>query len=377
MGVRAVKKKLLYFSHGLSANGIETFLVNVLSRLDMNKYDVTVLIAIDEGVPSLHEDTVRSFGVKIINAGDMDGLKKKFTYIKNVKRELEAGSYDIVHSNMDLLNGITLFLAKRAGVKKRICHGHTTKTQYKANGLFGKVKVIIQKVYSGIMKRLIYFSSTDLLACSEESGSYFYGNRNSKIINNGIDIKKYSEIKPCSFSVRDEIKAADNEKIIVSVGRISQVKNPLFAVEIINELKKLRSDFKYIWVGTGGLEEEMKKKIAELGLENTVYLTGVRSDVPQILSCCEMFLMPSLFEGLPFSLVEAQAAGLKCVVSDAVTETADAGLVSFFPLDSTAKQWAEFISGQLELPGQKADGEKLKNFDISYTVKQLEEIYDN
>ena len=121
----------------------------------------------------------------------------------------------------------------------------------------------------------------------------------------------------------------------------------------------------------------MKKKIAELGLEGTVILTGVRSDVPQILGCCDMFLMPSLFEGLPFSLVEAQAAGLKCIVSDVVTKTADAGLVSFFPLDSTAAQWAEFISRQLDLPEHKADAEKLKKFDISYTVKQLEEIYDN
>ena len=378
MGVKAVKKKLLYFSHGLSANGIETLLVNVMSRLDMDKYDVTVLIAIDEGVPSMHEDEVRSFGVKIINAGDLDGLKKKFAYIKNVKRELELGGYDIVHSNMDLLNGITLFFAKRAGVKKRICHAHNSKSQYKPEGRFSRIKMLVQKIYERVMKRSVIKNSTELVCCSELAGEYFYGDRKSTLVYNGIDLGKFR--MPADFDREkylDSVGILSEKRNIVSVSRISPQKNPLFAVEIINELKKLRSDFKYIWVGAGGLEDEMKKKIAELGLEDTVILTGVRSDVPQILGCCDMFLMPSLFVGLPFSLVEAQAAGLKCIVSDVVTKTADAGLVSFFPLDSTAAQWAEFISKQLDLPKQKADEEKLKKFDISYTVKQLEEIYDN
>ena len=344
----------------------------------MDKYDVTVLIAIDEGVPSMHEDEVRSFGVKIINAGDMDGLKKKFAYIKNVKRELESGGYDIVHSNMDLLNGITLFLAKRAGVKKRICHAHNSKSQYKPEGRFALVKKIVQKIYERVMKLSIIKNSTELVCCSELAGEYFYGDRKSTLIYNGIDLEKFR--MSADFDKEKYLEGVgipSGKRNIISVGRISTQKNPLFALDIIGELKKLRSDFRYIWVGTGGLEADMKKKISEFGLEDTVFLTGVRSDVPQILGCCEMFLMPSLFEGLPFSLVEAQAAGLKCIVSDVVTKTADAGLVSFFPLDGTAAQWAEFISRQLDLPEHKADEEKLKKFDISYTVKQLEEIYDN
>lgn len=371
-----MKKKLLYFSHGLSANGIESFLVNVFGKLNLEKYDVTVLIAIDEGVPSLHEQTVRDLGIKIINAGDMDGIRKKIKYIRNVKRELNKGNYDIVHSNMDLFNGITLYCAKKAGVKKRICHAHTTGTQYKSSGFVGIIKSIMQRCYASTMKFLVRVAATNMLTCSNEAGKYFYGSKDSVVIYNGINLDRFKDETISSDIMERELGLGDNDKRIVSVGRISDVKNPVFAVEIIAELKKIRSDFRYFWVGTGELEETVKEKINELGLQDTVVLTGVRRDVPQILNCCDLFLMTSLFEGLPFSLVEAQAAGLKCIVSDVVSEAADAGLIEFVSLEKSAAEWAEIISEQLDLPTPDADEEKMKKFDINYTVKQLEEIYD-
>jgi len=371
-----VKKKLLYFSHGLSANGIETFLVNVFGRLNFEKYDVTVLIAIDEGVPSLHEDAVRNLGIKIINAGDMDSIKKKIEYIKNVKKELDSGNYDIVHSNMDLLNGITLFLAKRAGVQKRICHAHTTKSQYKSTGMLSFLKKFIQKAYSKVMKKLIKISATEFLSCSELASEFFYGNRASKIIYNGIDLEKYSRNNAVENYLEDTFGIDGGKKRIVSVGRISPVKNPFFAIDVMKELSRIRPDFQYLWIGTGELENEAKQKTKELGLDSTVIFTGVRTDVPQILGCSDCFFMPSLFEGLPFSLIEAQASGLKCIVSDVVSKTADVGLIEFFSLDKSPAEWAEFISLVLDKPQREADKEKMKNFDINYTVKQLEEIYD-
>ena len=373
-----MKKKLLYFSHGLSANGIETFLVNVLGRLNLEKYDVTVLIAIDEGVPSLHEDKVRSLGIRIINAGDMDSLKKKFTYIKNVKKELYSGNYDIVHSNMDLLNGITLFFAKRAGVKKRICHAHNSKSQYKPEGFTGKIKQLVQKIYSGLMKFSILKNSTDLVSCSELAGEYFYGDRDSILIYNGIELEKFRMND--SFDRKEHLEAMDadpDKKTVVSVGRLSMQKNPSFALEVMKEMKKIRSDFQYIWVGSGELENAVKQQAEQLGLnDGTVIFTGVRTDVPEILNCCDCFFMPSLFEGLPFSLVEAQAAELRCVVSDVVSKTADAGLIEYFSLDDGAAKCAALLSRVLDEPKKKADSEKMKLFDIEYTVRQLEEIYD-
>ncbi len=369
-------KKIVYFSHGLSANGIETFLVNVLEKLDKTKYEATVVIAIDEGVECLHEQKVLDMGVRIYHAGDLDSLKKKFAYIMNVKNFLKKEKFDIAHSNMDLLNGITLYLAKKAKIKKCICHAHTSKSQFKGQGIVGRLLVIVQKLYSDIMKQLILNNSTEFVACSSVAGEYFYGTKDYRLVYNGIDLQVYENPTVSKKDIEDPFMSADKKHIIVSVGRISDVKNPIFALDIISELKKLRDDFKFAWVGSGELESEMKEKIKQLSLEDTVILTGIRTDVPQILSCCDCFLMPSLFEGLPFSLVEAQAADLKCVVSDVVTETADIGLITYISLDKSAKEWAKEIDKVLDSPLPEKNMEKAKLFDISNTVSQLEEIYD-
>ncbi|MBP9988810.1 MAG: glycosyltransferase, partial [Ruminococcus sp.] len=295
----------------------------------------------------------------------------------NVKKFLSENKFDIVHSHMDLLNGITLHLAKKAGIKKRICHGHNSKSQYKPEGALAKIKMIAQKLYYKVMKRSMINASTDLLACSDLAGEYFFDSKNYTLIYNGVQLDRF--IAPSDFNKKEYSKTfgldGNENHIIVTVGRVSMQKNPLFALEVISELKKLRDDFKYVWVGVGGLEEEMREKIKMLSLEDTVIMAGLHTDIPQILNCCDCFLMTSIFEGLPFTLVEAQAAGLRCIVSDVVTKNADAGLLEYISLEKSAAEWAEFINKEIDKPIPRAD-ERLKLFDIKNTVKQLEGIYD-
>lgn len=369
-------KKIVYFSHGLGANGIETFLINVLEKLDKTKYDATVVIAIDKEVDCLHEQRVLDMGVKVVRMGDLDSIFKKLAYFIKVKNFLNKGNFDIVHANMDLLNGIILRFAEKAGIKKRICHAHTSKSQFKAEGFISEVVIGVQKAYYSKMKELITSCSTDMVACSSVAGEYFYDEKMYELVYNGIDLKTY-EYSEISDELKTELGLSEDDKHrIVSVGRITQVKNPIFALEIISELRKIRNDFRYIWVGDGDIAHDVELKISELGLEDMVLMPGVMTEVPQILACCDCFLMPSLFEGLPFSLVEAQAAGLKCIVSDVVTKTADIGLVNYVSLEKSAKEWAEEINRVLDEPAGKKDEEKAKLFDISNTVNQLEKIYD-
>lgn len=371
-------KKIVFFSHGLSANGIETFLVNVLKKINREKYDIAVVVAIDEGVECLHEKTVTDLGIRVVHAGDLDAPQKKLIYIKNVKKILASEHFDIAHSNMDLLNGITLTIAKQCGIPVRICHAHNSKSQYSPVGRLASLKKLLQKLYSRTMKRLIIRSSTKLLACSDVASDYFYGGRESTLIYNGIDTQSF--IMPDGFDRIDYSKkfgaSGDENRFVVSVGRLSAQKNPVFAIEIIAELAKLRNDFKYVWLGAGELEAEAKSRAEQLGISDRIIFTGVRTDVREILACCDCFLMPSLFEGLPFSLVEAQAAGLRCLVSDVVTREADVGLIEYFPLENGAAEWAEKINIMLDEPKKTADKDKLALFDISHTVSQLEEIYD-
>lgn len=364
------KIKLAYVTHGLSSNGIESLLVNIVNHIDMNKYDVTFIVAIDKYVVPLHEKAVRALGADIIKICDLDTLKKKGEYIKSLKQVFRDGGYDIVHANMDLLNGIVLRAAKKAGIKKRICHAHTSASTFSTDNANNRIFSIIQKMYRFIMRTHILKNSTHLLGCSQAANEYMYTKKadQATTINNGIDISKFLKSQNASSS--------SDFTTLVTVGRLSSPKNPMFIIDIIEELSLLRQDFVFNWVGDGEMRDEICRTIEEKNLSKFFNLMGVRTDIPEILHSCSYFLMPSLFEGLPVSLVEAQASNLECFVSSVVTEEVDLGACHFIPLDIGAKEWARIINETI-IKNQplKADKQKLMKFDISYTVKQLDEVY--
>ena len=369
------KIKLAYVTHGLSSNGIESLLVNIVSHIDMSKYDVTFVVAIDKDVVPLHEETVRAFGADIIKICDLDTLKKKGEYIKSLQQVFTDGKYNIIHANMDLLNGIVLRAAKKAGIKKRICHAHNSSSQYALTGDKSFVFSLAQKIYQFIMKGLIIQNSTCLLGCSDKANQYMYGKRSNKasVINNGIFLDRFTKI---SQENAQGMIPGKNIINIVSVGRLSPQKNPMFIIKIIEELSLLRKDFLFNWVGDGEMRDEIRQKIEEKELSEFFNLMGVRTDIPQILHNCSYFLFPSLFEGLGIVLVEAQAAGLECFTSSEVPQLADLGACHFIPLDIGAKEWAKIINETINKNQPlRADPQKLMKFDISYTVKQLDEVY--
>lgn len=371
-------KKIVFLTHGLSANGIETFLVNILRKINKSRFDVSVIIAIDKGVFSIHEQELVDMGIHILHAGDLDGIAKKLQYFKNLRRYLREGKYDAVHTNMDLLNGIVLFEANGAGITMRICHAHNSGSQYKPAGMAAPLKRAIQKLYAYSMRRLLLRYATIRLACSDVAARYFYGEKDYQLIYNSIDFSRFPFLSESDRTLLlPEKNTREVRSLIVSVGRISMQKNPFFVMEIIDALRRIRTDFYFVWIGTGDLENETKKKADELGIMDYVTFTGVRTDVPELLPMCDCFLMPSLFEGLPFSLIEAQAAGLKCLVSDAVTKDADMGAIRFYPLDSGAEAWARVLSDLLDASSPVLDESKRKRFDIIQTTRILETVYDS
>lgn len=371
-------KKIVFVTHGLSANGIETFLINILRKMDKSRFDVSVIIAIDNGVFSIHEQELADMGIHILHTCDLDGISKKLQYVKSLRRYLREGHYSAVHANMDLLNGIVLTEAKRAGIPMRICHAHNSGSQYKPAGIAVPLKRAVQKLYVHIMRHLLLHNATIRMACSDVAARYFYGEKDYRLIYNSIDFSHFA----CSAEADKTVllpagNAREIRSLIVSVGRISMQKNPSFVMEIINALRSIRTDFHFVWIGTGDLENETKQKAADLGILDYVTFTGVRTDVPKLLPMCDCFLMPSLFEGLPFSLVEAQAAGLNCLVSDVVTTDADMGAIRYYPLDSGAEAWACVLSELMDTPSPVLDEPKRKRFDILQTTQILETIYDN
>lgn len=211
-----------------------------------------------------------------------------------------------------------------------------------------------------------------MLGCSELANDYLYGKnwRNDtrcKVLYNGIDLKK--------FRFHDKIKETER-KNIMTIGRFGEQKNPFFLLEILIELLNIRKDINFSWVGDGELRKTIEERVKEEHLEKQIHFLGRRENIPELLQQNDFFLFPSLFEGLPITLIEAQASGLECFISDTITKEVNVGLCQYLSLEKSAREWAVYISEKLDNRDKKGyDAKLLDQFDIKNTVKRLEEIY--
>lgn len=365
------KIRVLEVAHGLAAGGIESFLLNVFENIDKDKFEITFALACNG--KQFHEDRVLEQGSKVYHTSDLNGIaniiKHFFRLIKVLKTE---GPFDVVHSNIDFFNGINLLAAFIAGIPIRISHSHNTNS---AGGNSENPTLLI-KLYRFIMKVLINTFSTDRLGCSQAANHYMHGVnwKQSKVIYNAIDLRRYSKdnwpnINPPNF---------DCEKInFITIGRMCVQKNSLFIIDIICELSKIRNDIHFTYIGTGPLENEIKEQVIENKLENIITFLGITNNIPEILSAMDIFLFPSRWEGLPVTLVEAQAMSLPCLISDTITPEADLGLCTMLSLKEDAKTWAKRINCYINNKSynNKIDKEKLKKFDITSAIKEIEHIY--
>ena len=350
--------------HGLGADGIDTLFANLSSCWNKSQFDITYLLAVDNGQKQFWEDKVLQNGIKVVHISDLDG-KKLYHWPRNLAEVLrEYGPFDTIHVNMDMLNGINLLVAKKAGIKNRICHSHVSKNTAPDNAL----QAIIKAMYLLVMKSWMKKFSTYRVACSVLAGDYFFGKGNFLTIFNGIDLSKFK--KPSCRA-----KTA-NKHVFCTVGRIDLPKNPFFIVEIVNELFLLNFPIEFKWVGSGSRDSEIKEYVKTLPAKNVISFLGVRDDVENVLAQCSYFLFPSKYEGFGLVAVEAQAAGLDCFVSDTVPVDIDCGKCKFISLKKTAAEWAkeimEYIHGEEKM---KLDEEKLNRFDIKYMAEKLQDLY--
>lgn len=353
------KKRVAVVLHGLGANGIDTLFANLSGKWDLEKFDMTYFIAIDEGDVQFWENRVVENGVKVVHLHDLD-LKQlpkwPFTLYKALKK---YGPFDVVHMNMDMLNGINLFVAKKAGIPERLCHAHRASSENAASKL--------KQTYVAAMLKMVKKYATGFIACSDNSGQYFFPGLDFYTVINGIDIEKYRN---------KENKNREKHNNFITVGRFSPQKNPIFLCEVFAEISKRLPDAHLKWVGSGGLLEEAQKKADELGVSDKIDFMGIRSDVNELLKESDYFLLPSVFEGLSLALAEAQAADLDCFVSDTVSRMSDCGKCMFIPLEKSAGEWADeitaYINGSYRMT---ADPELLAKFDVERMARTLEKIY--
>ena len=348
----------------MGRGGLETMLMNYYRNIDRDKVQFDFLTHRDERWD--YDDEIESLGGKIYHLPKLNPFSKNYLNALD-KFFKEHKEYQIVHCHQDCLSGVVLKAAKKNGVKFTIAHSHSTNQDKN-----------LRYILKILEKRKIPKYADKLFACGKEAGEWMFNNNNFEVLNNAIDTDLYVYDKEKSHSMRKKL-GIENKFVIGNVGRLYYPKNHQFIIEIFNEVQKIEKESVLLLVGEGSLRESIEKRIDELGINHKVILTGIRSDVNDLMQAMDVFLLPSLYEGLPVTMVEAQASGLKCIISDKVPiECKLTNNVEQIKLEENPKNWAKEILKYKKYERKNTKEEIVKaNFDIKANAKYLQEFYLN
>lgn len=371
-------KKVCIFHNDIAFGGTDTFVINLSQGLIHDDYDITVVLSAGEKCFSEErERELKATGVKIVKTCSLNGgLKSKLKHLRLLYKELKSGKYDVFQTNIDLFNGPNLFIAWLAGVPVRVCHSHNA-NQAKA---LKKGRSILIRLYQRIMRWMCWTFSNRRAGCSPEAMNFLFGkkwkkDKNSKVVYNGIDLSKF-----CNLVNVEEKKnnlGLSNRLNILTVGRMDIQKNSIFIAEVFSELAKIRNDVDLVWCGIGELQGNIEDIFTKNCIQARVHLLGTRSDVNEIMQCCDLFFLPSNFEGLGIVLLEAQAAQLQCLTSTNVPADVNCGGCIYLDLNNSIENWIANINELLNKKGiYKVDMSRLNLFTIQTMVKSMEEIFE-
>lgn len=343
--------------------GLETMLMNYYRHIDRNKVQFDFLVHRD--YESDYDQEIQALGGKIYH------ISRLIPWSKSYRKKLcdffaKHPEYKIVHVHQDCLSSVALECAQKSGIPVRIAHSHSS-SQDK------NWKYLIKLYY---MKYIPKYA-TDLFACGSKAGDWMFGGNSYQLVKNAIATEKYSYSSARANEVRQKLNL-DGKNVIGHVGRFSPVKNHKFLLEIFEECQKINSNAMLLLVGEGETQVEIKKQVEEMGITNQVIFTGARSDVDDLMQAMDVFVLPSLYEGLPLTLIEAQSAGLHCVISDKVPNECivTSNSVVYCKLNDAASKWAEIIMEQAQLPRiEHIEEIKAAGYDINSAAKKLEDFY--
>lgn len=368
--------RVLHVVGRMDRGGIETMIMNVYRHIDRDKIQFDFLAHYGKPDADYNEE-IKALGGRIYEMPRIKSTTKtyygKFFEYRRALKDFftEHQEYNILHAHMTNTASIYMPIAEKYGhVGCRIAHSHS---MHSAGGLHG--------VLSDIMSRDIPKLSTDWFACSESAAKWFYKDEDIasgkvKIVANGIDSEKFRFSAETREKKRAELGLED-KFIIGNVARFFPPKNQNFLVEAMPAILEREPNAVICFVGEGRDMPEAVAIAEKLGVTDSVKFLGLRSDVDELMQAFDVFVMPSIFEGLPLVGVEAQAAGLPCVLSDGITaETDMTGNVTFLPLSDGYEKWADAIVSRKGFERADTVGKiTAAGYDISTTTKFLTDFY--
>lgn len=284
--------------------GLASVMMNLYRNIDKERFHVD-FASTNEELDEVLELELNKNGSKYYSLGSRK--RKLLKYMNRLLRVIREGYYDVVHINSNSATAlIELWISKKYGIKKRIVHNHTSICDHK----------FLHRICEPLFRRVY----TDAIACSKKAGDWIFPDGNYQILNNGIDTEKYCYSSVYREEIRKQYSIRETTVVLGHVGKIYKPKNHLFLIDIFAAYHEKNSDSKLLLVGDGVLREEIEKKTADLGLTDSVIFAGMQREPEKYLSAMDFFVFPSLWEGMPLSMIEAQASGLLCFASDTIDE---------------------------------------------------------
>jgi glycosyltransferase EpsF len=364
-------KRILHITGGMNRAGAETMIMNLYREIDKNKYQFDFVYFTSE--PCDYDDEIIELGGRIHRLRSTNFLSRFFDLKRLLIKHTE---YRVVQSHTLLSSAFHLSAAAFAGVPYRIAHSHNTSDLSKSK--------FITLLYHSFSRSVIKKYATNFIACGKAASRFLFQNEQKVLfLPNAIDTTKFASIGETQKEyINSKFQVEDDCLKIIQVGRLQAVKNPFYSIEIAKLLKERGTKFKLFFVGQGDLREELEEAIKVNSLVNEVVLLGVRSDIPELMAGSDVMLMPSLHEGFPVVLVEAQSVGLPALISNTISHEVNLnlGLVDFEELSVSASMWADqlvFVKSRKNMKTtERLELLKDQGFDIKSSTKRLINMYN-
>lgn len=363
--------RVLQYIGSLQFGGSQSFIMEVYRKIDREKVQFDFITF--PGETTGNYDEIIALGGKVYECPQYSARSHRAFCEWWKSFFIKYPEYRVLHGHIRSCASVYIPIAKKHGVKT-IIHSHSTSN---GSGLSSVVKAVYQYP--------IRYMADYLFSCSDIAGKWLFGERatkkeNYRIIPNCVDLDYFEYNESVRKEVRKEWNIEETDFVIGHIGRFHESKNHGFLLEIFQEIQKKRPDSKLLLVGAG-VEDGLRSLGVGVGEElmSKIICTGAQARPGKFYQAMDVFLFPSLWEGLPMSVVEAQAAGLPCEISDTITKNVLlTGLVSQHSLKKSAKEWAEFVLS-CEKNGRvgcsREDKEKLKGFDSKLVSGNLQEFY--
>lgn len=365
--------KVLIVTDTLDRGGMEMAAVRFGQALDSEKFECVFSVRSEK--KGAMEDVLAQRGIRIIHQPDSE-----LNYFKSYKyydRLFKNEHFDIVHSHQMFYSGIVLKAAYKNNIKKRIAHSHFSKPLTQGRSA---AKRFIALLYRIVMRKIIRKYATDIIGCSVESGIFLSGKVFLKhkgiVLNNVVDTSLYDFSSKQRNDIREEFNISD-KTVLGHIGHFNHIKNQSFLIDIFNEFHRNNKSSVLLLVGSGEDEAMLGEKVERLTLDDSVIFAGVRDDVWRMLLAMDCMVFPSLHEGFPLTLIEAQSSKLPCVVSSRITPAVKLNdNLSFVSLESPPSVWCAEIENALKCDRESVDRSRVvEEYDIKAIGGKLAKIY--